>query len=1076
MTKERTGDGPVRAGGELAFRLTYANRSAAAVREATLVDSLPPELTLVSAEGSPEVEGRIVRWRLGTLQPGASGAFAVVARVEAAAEGRSVVNRATVQGLGVSAAVAASAPVVPGPAEPGALEVRKSSAVLETGVGESVPYTVVLRNGGAVPMGGIVLHDFLPAGTRMVEGSLRGADSMRVDGREVRIFVAGPLAPGSEHTVRYSAAVVSPGDVASLGNRAWAEAAGGQVRSDTVVAWVRLRAGHAMQTRTLIGKVWLDEDGDGRQGPGEKGVPGAGVWSADGEVVTTDREGRFSFRDLRPGTHVLRLDTLGLPAGYTVARRGEELATVRMDGWTAPRASFRVVRLLPSGSREGAAAGTPVSGPSSTDPSGGAGGEGPAAERSERRAPPRVAPLRSREDRDAEARNTFLDGPAVEITAPGDGTVIGTNRLYVGVRGEPGAEVKLYDGDRVIREGTLRPDGVFDFINLEVAPGPHRLRVWMRNSWQRERWDSVAVHRSGEPASIELPVKELTLRADARAAERLRARVVDRWQVAVADSPRVTVEVKGATVDGPDVDASSVGLQLRTGTDGWLDLTLHGGRQVGTGELSLAIDKVRGSLPLRILPFVRPLIATGVAQVGVGAAPEAFGSVTVQGALGKETSVSVSYDSRRGDGREEFFGGGYDPLDEARYPTFGDGSERRVLSASTQTLSARVERGFDWLEVGDVQTPGFGRDGSLGAYRRALTGVSGRVSTGALAWHGFGSLTDQALEQHQLRGDGSSGPYRLGAGVRPGTERVAIEVRAADNASRVIAREELSRFTDYQVDYFTGVVLLQRPVPATDPSGNPVFVVATVERRSGGETRFVGGGRMELDASRLLTVRGVDSLGVGVFGIRDAAGTGPGTSPIGGVLPGSASVDYDLFGGDFTVRRKGLEAQAELIRSVTADSAATAGRAELSWTLPGDRARLEAGWLRVGEGFSAAANPRLVSAMDELRLSGELRLTPGSSVSLRHERQSFHDYGVERSSTYATAEQTIGGRKLTAEGGVTSDLQSAAGQGSSSSAVGKATLGLSPEASVWAEGSQLLRSSGSAPARPDHFGLGGSYR
>ncbi|MEW5928117.1 MAG: SdrD B-like domain-containing protein [Gemmatimonadota bacterium] len=1060
VSKERVGTGVVHAGGELTYRVGWANRSPAAVRDVVLTDTLPAELVLLSAEGSPEVQGQVVRWKLGTLQPGASGAFALTARVAASAGGRTVVNRAVVQGSGASAATAAAAPVPVAEPDPAGLELRKSAGSLEAGVGETVVYTLVVRNPGDAPLEGVVVLDLLPEGTRLVEGSVWGADSSRVSGRELRLALAGALAPGAERTVRYALALVSPGGGSQLGNRAWAEAAGGRVRSDTATAWVRLRRGHAMQGRTLIGKVWLDEDGDGRQGPGERGIPGAGVWSEDGQVVTTDREGRFSFRDLRPGTHVLRLDTLGLPAGYTVARRGEELLTIRMDGWTAPRAAFRLVKLLP-----GAAAAARGAGPSGGDdgaPAPGAPGE------AARKLPPRIAPLRTEEER-AGDRAGFLEGPGVAITAPADGSVIGTNRLYLGVRGEAGAPVRLYDGDRLVKEDVLRPDGSYDFIGVEVAPGPHRFRVWTLNSWKRERWDSVAVHRSGSAARIETPAKPVTLRADVRAAERLRLRVLDRWGVLVADTPNVTVEIRGAALDGADVDASSVGTQLRTGADGWLELTLRA-REVGTGELRLASDTIRGAVPFRVLPFVRPLIATGAAQVGVGAAPDAFGAVTVQGALNAETSVSVSYDSRRSDPEGDFFAHGYDPLDESRYPTFGDASERRVLAGTTQTLSARVERGFDWLEAGDVMTRGFGADGSLGAYRRALTGVAGRVSGGALAWSGFGSVTDQALEQRQLRGDGSSGPYRLGGGIRPGTERVAIEVRAAGNAARVVARQELSRYTDYQVDYLTGTVLLQRPVPSTDPQGNPVYVVATVERRSGGEARFVGGLRMELDAARLMALRGVDSLGVGFFGVRDAAGTGS----LAGGFPGAALSSYDLFGGDFRVRSGRLEAGAELLHA-TGDSAATAGQAELAWSLPGDRFRLEAGWLRVGDGFAASANPRLVSEMDEVRVAGSVKLPTGSTVTVRHERQAFHEYGVERSSTLATATQEMAGRKLTAEGGITSDLQDAT-DASSSSATGKATLGLTPDFSVWLEGSHLLRASAGALGRPDHVGAGASYR
>ena len=58
------------------------------------------------------------------------------------------------------------------------------------------------------------------------------------------------------------------------------------------------------------------------------------------------------------------------------------------------------------------------------------------------------------------------------------------------------------------------------------------------------------------------------------------------------------------------------------------------------------------------------------------------------------------------------------------------------------------------------------------------------------------------------------------------------------HTARVIARQELVRYNDYQVDYVTGDILLNHPVPAADGAGNPVYVVAMIERRSGGERRW----------------------------------------------------------------------------------------------------------------------------------------------------------------------------------------------------------------------------------------------
>ncbi|MBW3656210.1 MAG: hypothetical protein KY444_08880, partial [Gemmatimonadetes bacterium] len=436
------------------------------------------------------------------------------------------------------------------------------------------------------------------------------------------------------------------------------------------------------------------------------------------------------------------------------------------------------------------------------------------------------------------------------------------------------------------------------------------------------------------------------------------------------------------------------------------------------------------------------------------------GAMTVRGSLGGETAVSVTYDSRRTDPQTEFFGRGYDPAEDARYPTLGDESDRRTYGAATQALSARVERGTDWVELGDVQTGAFAGSERLGGHGRSLTGAMARLGTGAVTWRAFGSVTDQALAQAQLRADGSTGPYRFGGAVRPGTDRIAVEVRARDNAARLLRREELVRFFDYQIDYRTGEVMLSRAVPSEDAMGNPIFVVALMERRSGGEARFVGGLRMDTDAARLIPSLGADSMNVGLFGVHDAAGGGmqgvPATS--------------ELVGAEMRLRRGGLSFDAEVLRSQRPDSTSTAGNALLRWTLPGERITVNAEWLRVGQGFASSMNPRLRSGLDEIRLGTELRLVGDARLRLRHERQNFQEFGVRRQSTTLSADRKVAGRQLTAEAGVLSDVHAAAA--SSSMALGRATLAMTESTELWLEGSRQLETSEAGGARPDIVGVG----
>src|SRR5207244_3876987 len=239
----------------------------------------------------------------------------------------------------------------------------------------------------------------------------------------------------------------------------------------------------------------------------------------------------------------------------------------------------------------------------------------------------------------------------------------------------------------------------------------------------------------------------------------------------------------------------------------------------------------------------RPLTVAGSGLVGVGATPDAYGAITARGRLDARTSLTLGLDSRRLNAGRDVFGRSTDPLEEAQYPILGDASQQQTRTASHNWVSARLERGFDWAAYGDLSTTDFASGLSLAQYRRAVTGLAAHVTTGAVTWSGFGSLTSQSLRQLQIRGAGSSGPYQLAADMLPGTEYLRVETRDLQNPERAVTTQGLSRFVDYEIDYTSGVVLFKQPIPAADAYGNPVFIVATFEAGAGGEQRRVAGAR-----------------------------------------------------------------------------------------------------------------------------------------------------------------------------------------------------------------------------------------
>lgn len=653
-------------------------------------------------------------------------------------------------------------------------------------------------------------------------------------------------------------------------------------------------------------------------------------------------------------------------------------------------------------------------------------------------------------------------GPASLIFAPADGAVVPNDRVYVGVKGEPNASVVLYDGAQRIDTARTRIDGVFDFIAVPLASGPHHLRVAITNSWGMQQWDSISLHVTGLPARIETPQGGgLTLVADGRSTAVIDVRILDSWGVPVAQPAYVTVSAKGAEPRGADADPTSVGLQLLSSATGRLAIEVQPGRNVGPGMLELKSGDATATIPLELLPEVRDLTIAGTGFIGAGAAADAYGAVTARGHLDSRTSFTLGLDSRRLNDGRDVFGRSADPLEESQYPILGDASAQQKRTASQTWLSVRLERGYDWATFGDLSTSGFASGLSLAQYRRAVTGVAAHLTTGAVTWTGFGSLTSQALRQLQVRGAGVSGPYTLTADIVPGTEYVRVETRDRLNPERAVATQALTRFVDYQIDYTSGVVLFKQPVPATDAEGNPVFIMVTFEAASGAEQRLVAGGRAALDVRQLLGARlRLDSLRVGVTAVAAEQAINP----------------YHLAGGDVRLLRLGtIDVAAEVAYAERGDSTGLATSAKASYSLLDGALTIGAGYMRVGREFTNPSNVALQPGLTQETLRSGLKLG-GTELRAEHSHEEFALQGVNREHTRVGIVQHVV-QGLQVDAGVANDQVRGAALTSSevTAADLRAKWSVSSKLQIWTEARRDFSLSG-PELSPELWGIGASYQ
>jgi hypothetical protein len=137
------------------------------------------------------------------------------------------------------------------------------------------------------------------------------------------------LARGKSAELIYRAVVGPDGPRGDGVNRVTASGVslGTKVVSNLASVKVRMTSGLLTGKGTILGRVFVDRDGNRIQSRGEvrsglasdePGIPDVALYLEDGTRVITDATGKFSILDVPPGIHVLRVDEASLPNGFVL--------------------------------------------------------------------------------------------------------------------------------------------------------------------------------------------------------------------------------------------------------------------------------------------------------------------------------------------------------------------------------------------------------------------------------------------------------------------------------------------------------------------------------------------------------------------------------------------------------------------------------------------------------------------------------------------------------------------------------------------------------------------------------------
>jgi uncharacterized repeat protein (TIGR01451 family) len=205
----------------------------------------------------------------------------------------------------------------------GALFLEKTASTTQAQIGQSVQYRLRLRNTGSNTVTDVKLSDSLPLGFKLIPGTVqvglepalptKSADPQGTPGPRLT-FALGNIAAGAVLDIYYQVRIGAGADRGDGINRAQAQGVGAQ--SPVALARVEIATGGVFDvTACVVGKIYVDCNGNRLQDAGEPGIPGVRVYFEDGTNLTTDENGNYSLCGLRPVTHVVKVDRTTLPAG-----------------------------------------------------------------------------------------------------------------------------------------------------------------------------------------------------------------------------------------------------------------------------------------------------------------------------------------------------------------------------------------------------------------------------------------------------------------------------------------------------------------------------------------------------------------------------------------------------------------------------------------------------------------------------------------------------------------------------------------------------------------------------------------
>ncbi|MDF1593577.1 MAG: hypothetical protein P1P89_18875 [Desulfobacterales bacterium] len=875
-------------------------------------------------------------------------------------------------GVGSRGEVFSLAPLDPAlnldlPADPpsGRLSVTKTANKNEAAIGDFVGYSVTVNNPGTAPTAAVKLYDTLPHGFRYMKKSTRMDGIAAADPETGRsrtlIWLLGTIAGGKSKTISYTV-VLGPDSPKGNGkNSAYAGGStlGRNITSNIATKKIKITQGVFTSSGTIIGKVFIDSNADSLQqhvtADGrelESGIPGVVIYMEDGTRVETDPDGKFSIYGVKPGTHVLRVDTASLPEDVElvpISNRFLGSASsqfVDMVYGQIYKANFAAKRkttvrddrrpILPAQDTPAAASEQPkpesppvLQPPESSatekdklekiDPPKPEASLQPVVSESAspaaaaQAAPVTTAPaatsqpaVTSTADRPPVNLEEQIKGmtPDLAILKPRDGDLIAKGHVHILVKAPLETHLSLEVNGQPISEKRIgrtlsyQPGrvAVTEYVGVDLKTGEvNTIQAQIKDPFDNIRGrQAIRVTAVGSPDRIDIRPQLKEIPADGRTRAAVSVSILDKNGHPVPYPAMITVATTAGEIVEKDWDPMTGGHQIEV-QNGGATFSVQAPFESRTAEITARYETLKETAKIFFAPHLRNLFAVGFGEIKLGygqksgsweflkkdrsfddgAFADARGAAFVKGDIGWGVLLTAAFDSGKEETDELFRTPDTDLTSEGKYPIYGDESRQEYEALSREKLYIRLDKDRSSLLFGDYDTNL--NESRLGAYSRSFNGFKSDIQTDRFSLRSFVSYTDQTQVVDILPAKGVSGYYYLQHNPAvDGSEKVVLETRSRRQPDRVLKRQLMTRWTDYDINYDDGSILFKEPVSSRDADFNPVYIVVSYESKDSGAKYYIYGGRgavrltpwMELGVTDIVEEKEVD--------------------------------DYHLFGGDVT--------------------------------------------------------------------------------------------------------------------------------------------------------------------------------